>query len=300
MPEPFRFSVVCSGVPSAKEIGDLASTAEDMGYWGFLFSDHLHQGMAPLPALVAAAQSTTRIRLGTYCLNQDLRNPVVLAKELATVDVLTGGRLQAGLGAGWLESDYLQTGIGFDPGPERASRFEEYVTITQALLSGEAVDYKGTYFQAHAECVPRPLQRPRPPFLIGAASARMLGIGARYADIVSMTPFAWSPSDAFPEAYDKKVEWIRAAAGGRQLVLDCVIWECMITPHPGPVLEFLTSKLNCDSATLQWMPIMLVGSAGQVADSLQRKRERWGISMYAIPATAMHSFSPVLQQLNGK
>ena len=192
----FRFGVIGESTGTATALVDRARHAEDLGYSTFLLRDHFvgepfgHQ-LAPLIALTAAATATTTIRLGTLVLANDNRHPVMLAKEAATLDVVSGGRLELGLGAGWLRSEYEAAGIPFDAPGERVRRLGESIHLLKSLFDGSPVTFDGLHYRVTGlDSFPRPVQRPRPPLLVGAGSPRMLRLAGREADIVGILPKA--------------------------------------------------------------------------------------------------------------
>jgi probable F420-dependent oxidoreductase len=169
MMQPFRFGVNVWRATSRAEWVEKARKLEDLGYAVLSVPDHLADLFAPLPALVSAAEATTRLRVGTYVLNNDLRHPVLVAREAATVDLLTDGRFQLGLGAGHMQSEYDQAGLGFDAAGTRVARLAEAVTIIKGLLRGEPVTFTGRHYRVtNHQIYPLPVQRPHPPVLIGA------------------------------------------------------------------------------------------------------------------------------------
>lgn len=300
---PFRFAVASPGTETGREWTELARRAEGLGYDALLINDHLHQPLAPLPALVAAASATNTLRVGTYVLCQDLRNPVVLAKELATVDLLSEGRLEVGLGAGWLDSDYSQAGVRRDSAGVRADRFAEVLSLLRALLSEPTVSFDGRHFQVEgASCLPPPPQRPHPPLLVGGTGRALLELAAREADGVSITPVFRSDGTlaaADPADIDRRVGWIRAAAGERlsRLRIDLVVWACLVTPRPAAVVAALAGALRRSPEELLEMPAILAGSREQVAERLLARRERWGASTVTVPAEAINAFAPIVARL---
>ena len=191
MPRPFRFGVSMWGAGSRDEWRDKARRAEAAGFDTMLVADHLTDGMfPPLTALVAAAEATDRLRLGTLVVNNDFRHPVVLAREAATVDLLTGGRLELGLGAGHMRHEYDEAGLRFDPPAVRVARMAESAAIIRQLLAGDEVTVVGEHYQVHGHrCFPQPLQRPVP-LLIGGNGRRVLETAGRLADIVGFTGFS--------------------------------------------------------------------------------------------------------------
>ena len=185
MPRPFRFAVTARFARTGTKWRDVARRAEDLGYDVMLVTDHMGPQLAPIPALMAAADATTRLRVGSFVFANDYRNPVMLAKEVATIDVLSGGRVEVGIGAGWKTGDYRELGIRYDAPAVRVSRLEESVILLKRLLTEEHVDHTGDHYTVRgAQILPRPLQRPHPPLMIGGGGPRVLRLAARQADIV--------------------------------------------------------------------------------------------------------------------
>ena len=188
----------------------------------FIQGDFNHQ-LAPIPALMAAADATTTLRVGSLVFANDYRHPIMLAKEAATLDLLSEGRFELGIGAGWLRSEYEQTGIPFDPPGIRVERMQEALLILKGAFAEQPLTFAGKHYTiTHLESFPKPSQKPHPPLLIGAGSKRMLSIAAREADIIGILPKALTngtisedPTERFAETLAQKVEWIRQAAGER-------------------------------------------------------------------------------------
>jgi probable F420-dependent oxidoreductase len=296
----FLFSVACSGAPTVQAWREAVVLAEGLGYDSLLMTDHLHQALAPLPALVAAAGWTTTLRLGTFVLCQDLRNPAVLARELATVDILSEGRLDVGIGAGWLETDYTSAGLTFDSGATRFERFVETATLLMGSISDPAFSFEGRYRRSGSvDGGSRAIQR-RVPFLMGAARKKMLTFAATHANFVNITPN--TAADFSPEALDEKLEWVRGAAGSRlsEIRLGHMVWECLITSRPKETLAAFASALGCTTERLLQNPSVLLGSPEQVAEQLIERRERWGFTHVTVPQAAMKHFGRVIQLLRGR
>src|SRR5919201_1245356 len=189
MPRPFLFAVVARWAGGGKRWREFAKRAEGQGYDTLLITDHMGAQLAPIPAMMAAADATERLRVGSFVFANDYRDPVMLAKEIATIDVLSGGRVDLGLGAGWNVGDYRQLGIPYDPPAVRVARFEEATRLIDRLLREETVDHDGTYYKIRgARLLPRPVQRPRPPFMLGGGGPRVLRFAARHGEIVSFIP----------------------------------------------------------------------------------------------------------------
>ena len=188
-PRAFRFGVQCSSPPDSTRNGwsELARTCEGLGYSTLTVADHFDDQLAPIPALMAAADATTTLRVGALVLCTDFTHPVVIAKEAATIDVLSGGRFELGLGAGWMTSDYERTGIAFDPAGTRIERMGEALTVIDQLWSGAPCPLARNHFKISGlDGRPKPVQRPRPPVLIGGGGKRVLSLAARQADIVGL------------------------------------------------------------------------------------------------------------------
>ncbi|HTE66310.1 MAG TPA: TIGR03621 family F420-dependent LLM class oxidoreductase, partial [Candidatus Binatia bacterium] len=219
---PFRFGVTVPTISSGTGWAERARRVEQLGYSMLVVPDHFRNQLASVPALTAAALATTRLRVGSLVFSNDFRHPAVLATEAATIDVLSGGRFELGLGAGWLRAEYEQTGIRYDSARTRIERLEEAVTIVKGLLAGERVTFTGRHYSiADLEGRPAPVQRPHPPILIGGGGQRTLSLAAREASIVGLVPRArrdgsgLDMTDLSDAATREKLEWVRSAAGDR-------------------------------------------------------------------------------------
>ena len=215
---PFRFLIGARGIQDRRTLVEGARAAEAVGYSDLTVHDHLTPQLAPIALLTAVAMATERLRLCPLVLNNDLRHPAVLAQELATIDVLSEGRLVVGIGAGWNEPEYRSIGLPFDPPAVRISRMLESVTILRGLFGDGPTSFDGRFYTiAELDGQPKPVQRPHPPFLIGGTRERMLRIAAREADIVGMDlrQDRESLGDAFPARMDERVRWVRDEAGSR-------------------------------------------------------------------------------------
>src|SRR5437588_7375465 len=219
----FRFDVQEHRAHSANNWRDKVRALESMAYSAVYLPDHFGDQLGPIAALMAAADATTTLRIGSLVFANDYRHPVVLAKEAATLDLLSGGRFELGIGAGWLRSEYEQTGIPFDPPGLRVERMQEALHILKGSFAENPLTFTGKHYTiTHLESFPKPSQKPHPPLLIGAGSKRMLSIAAREADIIGILPKALTngtisedPAERFAESIAQKVEWIRQAAGER-------------------------------------------------------------------------------------
>jgi probable F420-dependent oxidoreductase len=235
---PFRFGVIGEAITTRERLLDTAQRAQALGYSTLLLRDHFvpepfGEQLAPLVALTAAAGATRALRVGSLVLDNDYRHPVVLAKEAATLNLLSEGRFELGIGAGWLRDEYEQAGIPFDPPAVRVGRLEESLQVLKRLLAGPALTFKGEHYTVDGIAgFPVPVQRPHPPILVGAGSRRMLGIAGREADIVGILPRALPEgtisgelSERSPERVARKVDWVQQAAQdrSRQVELSMVL-----------------------------------------------------------------------------
>jgi probable F420-dependent oxidoreductase len=218
--KPFRFGVNIARAESRAAWAEKARKLEDLGYSALTVPDHLADLLAPMPALVSAAEATTRLRVGTNVLNNDFRHPVLVAREAASVDLLTDGRLQLGLGAGHMQSEYDQAGWRFDAGGTRVERLVEAVTIIKGLLKGEPVTFAGRHYRVTGHTIhPLPIQRPHPPLLIGGNGRRLLTLAAKEADIVGLSGITFRRGGTEPDlsgwrvaGVDARVQLVRDAA----------------------------------------------------------------------------------------
>jgi probable F420-dependent oxidoreductase len=309
MPRPFRFGVQASSATNRSEWVELARRVESHGYSTLTLPDHLNDQLAPVPALMAAADATTTLRVGGLVLDNDFRHPVVLAKELATVDLLSDGRLEIGIGAGWMRADYDTTGIPYDPAGVRIDRMEEAIRLIKALMCPAPVDFHGRHYQVTAlDGWPKPVQRPWPPILIGGGGRRMLAIAAREADIVgingTLTPGAIGPEvlgSLRAAAVDKKIPWIRDAAGARfdSIELNVRSFFVSVTNTREGTASGLATALGFEVDEILATPFALIGSPAQLAADLVARRERWGFSYVIVGAEDTDAFAPVVAELTG-
>lgn len=312
MPHPrrFRFGIQLASAGSAAEWAELAREAEDLGYSTLFIPDHFGDQLAPGPALAAAASATTALRVGTLVLDNDYRHPVVTAKEMATLDVLSGGRLELGLGAGWMASDYDQSGIPMDEAAVRIDRLEEGLAVLRGLFAPGPFDFAGKHYAiAGLDGMPKPLQDPSPPFLIGGGGPRVLRLAARQADIVGINPAVRSgrvdgaaARDGAAEVTDRKLAWVREAAGNRypDLEINMLIFVCAVTDARPATLEATAPLFGMTPDQVAEYPHAWVGSAEEIAADLEAGRERWDASYLVVQGVeAMRAAAPVVARLAG-
>jgi probable F420-dependent oxidoreductase len=304
----FRFAVHASSAPSGEAWLTLARRAESLGYDALLVPDHLGNQLSPIAALAAAAAVTSRLRIGPYVFANDFRHPLVMAREAATLDILSNGRLELGMGAGWRTTDYRQLGMPYEEPGRRVDRLAEAVPLVKRLLSGERVTHAGSHYRLEeAQIRPRPVQRPRPPLHIGAGGPRMLRLAAREAEIVGFIPQFTragrpNPADATEAALARKVEIVRLAAGERFGGLELSIYCAdagMVgsgTGLPGSI----SSALKGAVVGAVGSPYLPYGTVGQLRERFERRRDRLGISHYAIPGHAMEAMAPLVEGLAGR
>jgi probable F420-dependent oxidoreductase len=294
----FRFGVVAAQARSGEEWAEKARRVEALGYATLAIPDTLGQTLAPFPALTAAAAATRTLRVGTYVIDNDFRNPVVLAKEAATLDLLSGGRLELGLGAGrpTAVADNRMLGIPFDPGGTRVARLAESLGIVKALLGGERASAPGPYYAAaDASIAPRVVQQPRPPILVAGSGRKLLALAAREADIVAL---GVSP-DETEAAAAEKIGWLREAAGERFTSLELNL-NLVAVGREMP--RWLAGRLGLDAEQLARIGAIsaLLGTPDEMCDQLQRRREKLGISYVMVSDELMDALAPVVARLAGR
>jgi probable F420-dependent oxidoreductase len=297
----FRFGVN-SVTTSAQEWQDVARKAEALGYSTLIAQDHFGKQFAPLPALVAAGAVTTTLRLATLVLDNDFRHPAAVAKEAATVDVLTGGRLEFGLGAGWLVSDYDKTGLPYDAPGVRLERLAESVQICKALFGeDDSVTFHGQHYQVdHLDASPHPIQKPRPPIMIGGRQRRMLSLAAREADIVGISLLdRRGPGAPEPAPFAQKVEWVRQAAGDRFDTLELHVNASLVevSDTPDAAVEQVAARTGQTPAQVRESPGTLVGSVDTIVEQLHARREQYGVSYYVVQGRVMDAFARIIARL---
>ncbi|OWY61472.1 luciferase, partial [cyanobacterium TDX16] len=273
-------------------------------------ADHMDDDLAPGPALVAAADATTTLRLGTLVYANDYRHPVVLAKEAATLDLLSDGRLELGMGAGWMTADYEQSGIPFDRAGTRIARLEEAVVVVKALLAGdEPVTFEGEHYRIEGLLgTPRAVQRPHPPLVIGGGGKKVLSLAGRHADVVGINVNLAKgviDADAGPDSTAaktaEKVRWVREAAGERfdDVELQVRVHLAAITDDRDGMADALAAGFGLSPEEAVASPHSLAGTVEQVAEDLQAMREVHGISYVGLSLASMHEMAPVVARLSG-
>lgn len=303
----FRFGLVAAEVESAEAWREKARRAEALGYDILLVPDHIGTGMPGwAPALMAAAAVTSRLRIGTFVLANDFRHPAFVAQDVATVDLLSDGRFELGLGAGALLDDYTRTGISWDTPGVKAGRLEEATTIVKGLLAGETVSFTGMHYALNNLTLdPRPVQRPRPPLMLAAGGRRMLGFAAREVEIISVVMSTLRGGglemDIDTAAVSGKIERVREAAGERfdQIELNLLLQRVVVTDDAPAAADEMSTAWETPAATLLDSPYLLFGTTDQIVATLQQRREQLGFSYISVFDRHADALNPVVERLAG-
>lgn len=307
---PFRFGVQCSRAASRTEWIELARRTEDNGFDCLTMPDHFTDQLAPVPALQSVADATTKLRVGALVWDNDYKHPIVLAKELATIDLLSEGRLEIGLGAGWMISDYEQAGIPYDSAGVRIDRFVEGLEIMKRAMAAGPFSFAGKHYTVtNYDGQPKPVQQPMPPILIGGGGKRVLSFAAREADIIgingTMTAGVVGPdaiSTMTADAVDEKVSIVREAAGARleKIEMNIRAFFVKVTDDAAGTLSGVAQMIGVEPGMVAATPFALIGSPDKIVEDLLARREKWGFSYIIVGAEDVDSFAPVVAALNGK
>jgi probable F420-dependent oxidoreductase len=291
---------------SAEHWREVARRAEALGYDTLLMPDHITDQLAPVAALAAAAAATTTLRIGSFVFDNDYRNPVMLAREATTLDLLSAGRLEFGLGAGWNTRDYEQLGIPYDKPKIRVDRMEEALALIKRLWTEEAVTHEGAHYHVRdAKVLPRPTQRPHPPVMIGGGGPRMLRIAAREAQIVAIAP-SINPSGGAKVgtvtvgSVEQRLATLRDTPRFSELELNVIVFDAQVTDAAQSTVSELAARLKSGITSVIDTPFFMYGSRASLVEDLIARRERLGISYIALPGSAMRAFAPVVAELRGK
>ncbi len=322
-PRPFRFAVQALSASSGAEWREKARRVEALGYSALHLADHFlgpgpaleqshHplQELAAVPAMAAAASATETLRVGCRVFCVDYRHAVVLAKEAATLDLLSDGRLELGLGAGWLRSEYEAVGLPFAAAGTRIARLAEVIRALKLFFAGEPLDVAGEHLHwSGFSGVPRPVQRPHPPLMVGGGGRRILELAAREADVVSLNFDNRSGrigregvESGSADRTAEKIGWIREAAGDRfpALELEIGAYFTFVTDAPGPVVDGMARAFGLSREAMAAHPHALFGEPAALCEELERRREAWGISTVTVPDDAAEAFAPVVARLSGR
>jgi len=312
----FRFGLLGESVRSATELMETARRAEGAGFATFLLRDHFieepfgHQ-LAPLAALATVAAATERLRVGSLVLCNDYRHPVLLAKEVATLDVLSGGRFELGLGAGFSRPEYEAAGLPFEPPGVRVDRLAEALQVFKGFFGAAPFTFAGRFYAVtKLDAFPKPVQRPYPPILVGAGGRRMLAIAAREADIIGIQTASLGtgrsvadPAGLLAETIAEKVGWVRQEAGARfdQIELS-IVSSVIVSEHRREAAERLVRERGWQGLSIEQvfeMPSIFIGSVDQIVDDMKERRERYGISYYVVSDRSLETVVPIVARLAG-
>ncbi len=308
-PRRFRFAVELAEPLEGLSWADSARWCEDAGYSTLFVPDHFDEGLGPITAMATAAAVTTTLRIGSLVFAADFRHPVVLAREIATLDLLSGGRVELGVGAGWKATDYSTAGLTMDRPGVRVSRMIEAVAVLRGLLGSGPFSFDGEHFHVDAlDGSPMPHRPGGPPLLIGGGAPRVLRFAGATADIVGVNPSIHSGEidadaarDAQPDRIDQKVEWVREGAGTRFDALELNAWlaVAMVTDDAEGTAALLAPAFGTEPDGLMDSPMVALGTLSAIADQFRRRRERWGYSYHVIPGPSAREFAPVVAELSG-
>jgi len=308
--KPFRFAVQAHTAPDVKSWRELARTIESLGYSTMYMPDHFGDQWAPMVGLTVAAEATDRLNVGTLVFDNDYRHPVVLAKEAATLDLVTEGRFEFGIGAGWMRTDYEQSGIPYDAPGVRIDRLTEALAIMKAMWSEGSATFEGKHYTVKdAQGAPRPYTSPHPPIVIGGGGKRVLSLAAREANIVGVTANARSgemgadaAQTAKAEFFKQRLQWIKDAAGDRfdDIEIQSLTFIMQVTEDRESVFENIAPLFGFTLEEAREVPLALVGTLDQICEILEQRREEYGTSYITVQDAALHDFAPVVERLAGK
>lgn len=306
---PFRFGIQLTGPLPGRTWAETARAVEDAGYSSLHLPDHFGDQFGPLPAMAAAAAATTELIVGALVFDNDYRHPVVLAKDIATLDVIAEGRVEFGIGSGWMRTDYAASGIAYDDPKTRVDRFVEGVEIIQRIFAGEPFSYDGEHYSiTDYTGLPTPYTPGGPKLLIGGGRPRMLRFAARHADIVGINPTiasgevdADAARDAAADRFDAKVALVRDAAGERlgDIELNALVMVCAVTDDPTATAEMIAPMFGVEPELVLESPSTAIGTVDGLCDEFERRRERWGLNYSIVQQDAFEQFAPVVARLAG-
>lgn len=306
----FRFGVQVSSATSGDDWRNKARKMEDLGYSTLYMPDHfIDTELAPMVAIAFAAAHTTTLRIGHLVLGNDYKHPAVTAKEAATVDLLSDGRLEFGLGAGWMQVDYDALGLPYDAAGTRVERLEEALAVVKGAWSGEKFSLNGKHYTITDYVgIPKPVQNPHPPIVIGGGAPRVLRLAGREADIVGINPNLRKGAvtdDAVKSSLAaetrQKIEWVKEGAGARfdDIELQIRYFLASITDDAEGFATAVAGGFGLTAQDALESGVALVGTVEQVIETLQRRREEWGVSYVVLGDDTFDAFAPVVAELAG-
>jgi probable F420-dependent oxidoreductase len=307
----FRFGCVVRNARSGKEFTELARRAETSGFSTLFVPDHfVDHELAPPVALAHAAAVTETLRIGSLVLGNDYKHPVVLAREAGTLDLLSDGRLELGIGAGWMTVDYEKAGMPLDRPSVRIARLAEAITVLKGLLGDDPFTFDGEHYRVtELDGQPKPVQRPHPPFIVGGGGPKILALAAREAQIVGVNANLRSGDPNTPDAAhsltsaatDEKLASLRAAAGDHfaDLEIQTLVGFVHVAEHSEAIVAAMASSFGVAPEDARMAPVTLVGTAAEVVDLLEQRRDRWQMSYVVLPDDALDTCAPIVAQLAG-
>ena len=307
MTKPFRFGVQISNATDAGAWRDKARKLEDLGYSTLFMPDHFGNELAPMPAIAMAAAHTTTLKIGALVFDNDYKHPAILAKEAATIDLLSDGRIELGIGAGWMKTDYDALGLDYDPPAVRVDRFEEALHVIKQCFSGEQFSYHGAHYRiTDYASYPKPARAV--PILVGGGGKRVLSIAAREADIIGINPNLRAgevgldaTKDSLQGATDRKLDWVREAAGARMADIEIQMrfFITKVTDDRMKLARAIAPGFGVEPEEALESGAALVGSENEIIEQLHQRRERWNLSYVVVGDENIDEFAPIVAKLAG-
>lgn len=305
----FRFGAEMMGPFPGMSWPDSARHLEALGFSTLVVPDHFHEGLGPITAMATAAAATTTLKVASMVFDTDFRHPAVLARELASIDLLSQGRLEVGVGAGYNPLDYRRSGLAMDPPGVRVERLIEHVTVLKSLWGQAPTNFDGMHYRIDdLDGTPKPFTPGGPPILVAGGGTRMLRFAAQHADIVGVNvalpsaPDEASSRDALPSAIDAKFERLRRDAGDRFDGLEFNAWlaVCKVTGDAAAFGQSLAPRFGARADEVLASPLVLVGTIDEMADRLEHRRERWGYSYFVVQQPSIDEIAPLVARLSGR
>lgn len=306
----FRFGIQLSLPLEGLSWAQSAQKAEALGYSTLMMPDHFGDQLAPIPALMAAADATTELNVGALVFDNDYKHPLVMAKEIASIDLLSEGRVEFGLGSGWMKSDYDESGIPYDAPKVRVERFFEGVQIIKGLWGDSPFSFDGEHYSISSHNgLPKPHRPGGPPLLIGGGAPRMLRFAGEHADIVGINPSIHSGSidaeaarDAAVDRFEQKIGWVKEGAGDRfdDLELNVLVFMASVTNDAQGTADMMAPIFDVTPEQVLRTPSAVIGTIDEICDELEARRDAWGVSYYVFQADAIDSMAPVVERMRGR
>lgn len=308
----FRFGLDVGDNFGREEFVRLVQRADSSGFSVVTGPDHVGSRLAAvLPMLAVAAEVSPRLRISPMVLANDFRHPVVLAKDTATMDILSEGRFELAIGTGWIRDQYEAAGVQYDPPGIRVDRLQEAISVIKGCWSGEPFSFEGDHYHVTDVTCPRPFQRPHPPILVAGGGPRMLEIAGREADIVSITPLTPGSSTFDTAGHDlassgdrivRQIDWIRQGAGPRFDSIELSVFAHHVDATEGvaQAREELAAQTGTTPEGIADSPHVLIGPSSAMVEALIGRRERHGISYVIFDSADLDAVEPVVAQLAGR